>query len=456
MKYSFYQIIERPNAEWHADSDMGCVCDNFDYSLDSSWWSNDGNWRVENGTLRQQNANSYLSVVTARCNGAVSPVYLFDFYLSMDEGNKCSFFFDANALMPTSSSFCGYSVEFDRLNHTMSVYKINNGDSSLLHKRTGVYYTSGQQYLYRICWDKQNRTIKVFRHASMLLSVNDSDEALLPDGYYIGFSTNNTIVSIDNLRSYITRTDAVLLTVGADSEAIIHTQARNGTANCKVKSIVMDSSDKFSPLVEKMLKVDYTPPTCPTNVIDGLDMDVDVITTSNLITASWNASEDGESGIASYLYELLIIDKGALPRSVSGRVNVPNTSLRTSLKQTYPSRVVVKVKAKDNAGLESEYSSSDGVLYVGSSPSLRDNLAITPNPTSTSKIILKNWECGGCVECGDVKPTVSLYDVNGRLVKRQLLDTKGEVTLDDCPKGLYVLSVEIDNRILWTGKLVKE
>ena len=456
VKYRFYQIMERSNTEWTSNPEKGCFCDNFDHSLNASLWTNDGNWCVENATLRQRNANEPLTVVSAYCNSDVSPVYLFDFYLSMDMGDKCSFYFNANSALFTSNSFSGYRVELDKQNHSLCVYKILNGVPSLLRQQTGIYYTSGQQYLYRICWDRQRKTIKVFRHSSLLMSVNDSGSPLPVVGNYIGFSTQNTAVTIDNLRSYIARSESLLLTVGANPSSIIRTQARNGIANCKLKSIVMDGADKFSPLVEKSIKVDYTPPTCPTNVIDGLDADVDVVSASNIIAASWNASADGESGIATYLYELSIYDKGFQPRFVSGRVDYPNTSLRTSLKQVYPSQVVVKVKAKNNAGLESEFSSSDGVLYVGNSPTFRGELVVTPNPTSSSKIILKIVDGDEGQKWEDIKPIASLYDVSGRLVKRQRIDQSGEISLENCPKGLYVLRVEANEKILWTGKLVKE
>lgn len=456
VKYRFYQIIERQNSEWYADSEKGEICDNFDHSLDASLWTNDGNWCVENGALRQRNIDETTTCVAAHCNGNVSSSYLFDFYLSMDVGEKCSFFFNANTSSFSSNSFSAYCVEFDKLQHAVSIYKIKNGIPTLLQKQTGIYYTSGQSYLYRICWDKQIKCIKVFRHSALLTSVNDSENSLPAVGNYIGFSTQNAAVTIDNLRSYIARSESLLLTVGANPSSIIQTQARNGVANCKLKSIVMDGADKFSPLVEKSIKVDYTPPTCPTNVIDGFNTDEDVISTSNLITASWSASQDGESGVASYLYELSIYDKGSLPRFVSGRVCYPNTSLRTSLKQVYPSRVIVKVKAKDNAGLESEYSSSDGVLYVGNSPAFNGGLVVTPNQTVSSKIILKNAD-GVCEQkWEEINPIASLYDVSGRLVMRQRLDQSGEISLENCPKGLYVLRVEANERILWSGKLVKE
>ncbi len=453
VKYRFYQIIERQNSEWSADSDKGEICDNFDHSLDASLWNNDGNWFVENGTLRQRNVDVTTASIAAHCNGNVSSSYLFDFYLSMDAGSRCSFFFNANSSSITSNSYCGFEVEFDRLNHSISIYKIVNGASTLLLKQTGVYYTLGQQYLYRICWDRQTRSVKVFRHASLLASVIDYGNTLPSTGNYIGFTTHSTMVTIDNVRSYIIRSEILPLTVGTAQMSLIRTQARNGNANCKIKSIVMDCADKFSPLVEKTIKVDYTPPTCPTNVLDGLDADADTVKVSNVVSASWNASEDGESGVASYLYDITIKEDGFLPMVVSGHVDYPNTSFRKTQKMICPCRVMVKVNAKDNAGLVSEAAYSDGIVYLGIPLFQRGIFKLTPNP-ATAKFTITGDDI---TPIGDeVQLTALLYDVNGRLIKQQPLSRNGEIRLDDCPQGLYVVRVCAEERILWTGKLVKE
>ena len=50
--------------------------------------------------------------------------------------------------------------------------------------------------------------------------------------------------------------------------------------------------------------VDSTAPTAPANVRDGLGADISITSSTNTLSANWDAATDTESGISGYQYAI--------------------------------------------------------------------------------------------------------------------------------------------------------
>ena len=304
IKWAFYQIMESDGVGWYAHGDQGFVCDNFDHSLNPDVWVNNNStpWVVHDGALCQNNASADYVGVAAHHNGSSHTAYLYDFYLKFNSGEKCSFFFNCNNAPSLTSLFSGYEVCFDMAMHTVSVYRLILGAKRLLKKNDQVYFMDETSYFCRVIYDHSTGEIIVMRHANKLLRTVDTVLATTPNSY-IGFVTRHASVSVDNLRVYGSRSSSVHISVGNADTCNIQTQAANGLGRAKLKSVVVDRAYKFSTLLERMLRVDYTAPPAVADVTLRLEYESLFDGTQQVhVSASWPPSSDEQSGVCHYYY----------------------------------------------------------------------------------------------------------------------------------------------------------
>ena len=304
IKWAFYQIMESDGVGWYAHGDQGFVCDNFDHGLNPDLWVNNNSnpWVVQDGSLCQNNASEAYVGVAAHHNGSSHTAYLYDFYLKFNGGEKCSFFFNCNNAPSLTSLFSGYEVCFDKTNHTVSVYRLILGAKRLLRKNDQVYFLDETSYFCRIIYDHSTGEIIVMRHGNKLLRTIDTVLATTPNSY-IGFVTCHASVSVDNLRVYGSRSSSVRISVGSADTCNIQTQAEYGHGRAKLKSVVVDRAYKFSTLVERLLRVDYTAPPAVSDITLRLDYETLFDGTQQVhVSASWPLSTDEQSGVCHYYY----------------------------------------------------------------------------------------------------------------------------------------------------------
>lgn len=433
IQKSFFQVVEKDGNVWTSNTRCGFLCDNFDNSLNTQIWSNDRHWQVADRCLQQSDSSLANAVIFANHNGTVSNAFLFDFYLKFSSSGQCSFYFYANTQSVLSRNFCAYEVVLDKNEHSLSLYKVVNGVRTLLKKQQRIYFASGQSLLYRVVWDSVSKTVKVFRHASLLMTATDVGALPTNTPQYVGFATHNSSVSIDNVRCYVARAETQQVTVGESDTKMIRKQSVNGAPVCKLKSVVLDGQDVFSSLEEKNVKVDYTPPTMPI-VFDGLDADVDEAANVNVVSANWTASVDENSGISDYCYYVTV--------NMSDAYESTNRLQLTNQQHFYQSRTCkipcllrVGVMARNNAGLCSEMAYSDGVRY--GNPML---LQLFPNPASVgTKVRLR---MGVSEQWGaDMEYTIQIMDMTGRIIKSVNSFCGDEISIEGLPKGAYVIQV---------------
>ena len=418
----FYQIIEKENDRWSGDVSKGFLCDNFEGALDASVWTSDGHWSVSGNALRQPFETLSHTSVAATLNQSLSDAMLFDFYLTMMSGEQSLFFFGADGVDVHNPAFSGYVLLVDKPNHSVSLYKLTHGASILLASSGTLYFTYGQPYLIRVVWRLNDGEVLVFRHNTLILQANVPDGPSPMNGQYVGFATIRAAVSIDNVRSYISRADSVLLSVGADVSRDVRRQASAGAPACKIKSVVLDAAGHFSPLVEKSLKVDYTPPA-PVVVHE---MPLRSYAMEGKILYVWNASTDPHSGIRAYYYALMQGD------GLAERLRWVSLGLGTSCSVMMPhwpcvsSRIVVRVE--NNAGLSAE-----------------------SVPIIVSAAIIKDCEA---TTGADRNVNVEIFDLAGHLVQKESVPSAKAVSLEGLPSGVYVVRGCSDGRPVFVYKYV--
>ena len=304
IKWAFYQIMESDGIEWYAHGDQGFVCDNFDHGLNPNVWVNNSSnpWMVHDGALCQNNPTAEYAGVAAHYNGSSHTAYLYDFYLTFNGGEKCSFYFNCNNAPSLTSLFSGYEVCFDKANHTVSVYRLILGAKRLLKKNDQIFFLNETSYFCRVIYDHSTGEIIVMRHGNKLLRTVDNVLATTPNSY-IGFVTRNASVSVDNLRVYGSRGASIHITVGSANTCNIQTQASYGVGRAKLKSVVVDKAYKFSTLAERVLRVDYTAPPAVADITLLLNYETLLDGTQQVyVSASWPPSSDEQSGVCHYYY----------------------------------------------------------------------------------------------------------------------------------------------------------
>lgn len=451
IKWRFYQIMESEGNVWSANWSHGFLCDNFDNALDPSVWMNNtaNPWVVQSGELRQNNESANYVGIAARHNGASHTAYLYDFYLKFNSGDQCSFFFNCGNAPSQTSLFSGYEVCFDKSNHTVTVYRLILGARRFLKSNSQVYFATGTNYFCRVIFDSSTGEIVVMRHANRLLRAVDGVLTTTPNSY-IGFVTRNSAVSVDNLRVYGSRDASVSVTVGPSADDMIRVQAVNGSGRTKLKSVVVDRAYKFSNLVEKSLKVDYTAPPAVTNLIFQTETEMQPDGSSLVwLSASWNPSSDAQSGIKRYYYNH---SANALNPWYGNWTD--NGLLRTcqhchAFASNMP--ISLSVIAENNAGLRSAATSkamAPSGLDVMTKKEKSHFLAVDGRSVKLlpSQSIQHEHPQPPC--------QFTLFDMAGRKVKEGSITFNETVDVSDVSAGFYLFRLMAGSSVLATEKIV--
>lgn len=433
LKWRFFQIMESDGNVWGADPTAGFLCDNFDASLNLAIWVNNytNPWKIQGGALCQTNTNAEYSGVAARLNGSVHQVYLYDFYLKFNSDGKCSFVFNCNNAPSLSQYYSGYEICFDKSNRTITLYRLILGARRLLKKVCNIAFIDNTNYFYRIVFDNTTGEILLKRHANTIFKVTDEDVLATTPYSYIGFFTNTSSVVIDNLRVYGSRNGDVFVSVGAPDTCMMRTQAYNGAGRTKLKSVVVDKAYKFSTLAEKLLKVDYTPPS----KVENLRIKTENVTLSNgttvcFIDAQWDASADNQSGIEGY-YHL----NTAYPLIYSSNWNNNGKILYCNHCYATPVNIInFSVTAENKAGLRSEPTTYSIAKPTATKLKADSYATVTPHG---SKVLISVDN----PTHSDANHRYSLYDLTGREILND--EFVGEVTINagGIAKGVYIVKI---------------
>ncbi|MFH2142275.1 MAG: N-acetylmuramoyl-L-alanine amidase [Bacteroidota bacterium] len=424
LNTAFYQVLDNNGSEWRANGNFGFFNDNFDNILHPDWINMSGNWTINSGYLYQINEDSINTNLYIPANQTAGNIYLYHFSMKLGGSGTnrragIHFFCDDPTMIQRNNS---YMVYFRADQNKCQIYKAVN-DAITLYTDDNCTVNADTWYDYKVIFNTSTGEIRAYQNNTLVSSWTDSSPHSA--GNSISLRTGNCNAFYNDMKIYRNRTATANITIGAN-EQVRYENQNPSTPSCRVKSIIVDNNNNWSPLEGNQVNIDWSQPSQVT-VNDGISTDIDTTSSINQLTANWTASIDQNSGISEYFYCI-----GDFPGSnniVDWTSNGINTTVtRTGLSLQYDSTYYFSVYAINGAGLQCASVNSDGILVVdGSSVGPQalfyayDTLLYLPSASAiffnlSSNAISYTWDFGDGTSSTDANPwhqyqTTGIYTV---------------------------------------------
>lgn len=466
VEKSYYQVIDYNGTEWRANYTHGFFSDNFDVAIHPEWTQKVGTWGINSNALEQTDEVSTAASNTniyAALTQTLSNRYLYNFKGKIDGTGTnrragFHFFCDAPDSVNRGNS---YFVWFRLDNQAVQIYKTGySGGVNVFGSPTftaSVALTAGQWYDFKVIYDRITGKMEVYKDNSSIASWTDSSP--LSSGGYISFRSGNAKWSLDEIKIYRSRpTASVAVTVGTGNANDIRYQNPNPLQYAaKIKSIVNDAAGNLSSIDYYELNVDWTAPSNVLTINDGKATDINIVTTTDSLSANWSSSQDPHSAIARYWYSI-----GTTPGATNTQTwtsNWGDTTVTAHGLSLTPGQVYYfNVKTENGAGLFSGVTSTNGqtvTIATGvNEQALVDATHIYPNPFTHNFEVELNLDQDSDVE-------LVLFDALGKeITSHRSKESKGlfkktiNTSLLDLSNGNYFMKVRVNTQEC-VKKLVK-
>ncbi|NSW44575.1 MAG: T9SS type A sorting domain-containing protein [Bacteroidales bacterium] len=435
----FYNVSDFHSNEWRANYLHGFFCDNFNQNtIHPDWTIVSGTWTINtNNKLQQSNEALSNTNIYAPLTQNLSNRYLYHFKATMGgtgTSRRAGFHFFAD--QPDSSNRGNsYFVWFRLDDDKIQIYKVvNNSWGSSPVKDTAYNFTANQEFDVKIIYDRITGLIRVY--INNVLSAQWVDTTPIQNGSYVSFRSANCNYQIDDFDVYRSRYPTANISIGSGNMNDIRYQNDSpAMPSGRIKSVVSDNAGNLSNIVEQLVNVDWTPPTSVI-VSDGVSNDIDTIS-NMIIQANWLPSNDSNSGIERYEIAIGTTPFGNDVLDWTDNLHNLSVSVNTltlSIGQTY----YVIVRAKNNAGLYAEISSSDGQIYLTSQQIQHldlNGIEVYPNPCNDKLHISLNPSTVS-------QANVLIIDAQGqilRIIPWQMQQSFAEVQISDLNEGTYFI-----------------
>jgi N-acetyl-anhydromuramyl-L-alanine amidase AmpD len=467
LEKSYYQVIDFNGTEWRGNYTHGFFSDNFDVAIHPEWTQKVGAWGINNNALEQTDEVSTAAANTniyAAITQTLSNRYLYNFKGKL-EGTGSNrraglhLFADAPDSVNRGNS---YFVWFRIDNQAVQLYKTSYaGGVNTFGSPTytaAVNLVAGQWYDFKVIYDRITGKMDVYKDNSLIATWTDPSP--LATGNYVSFRSGNCKWSLDEIKIYRSRpTTSVSVSVGTGNVNDIRYQNINPTTSAaKIKSIVNDVAGNLSSIDYHDLNIDWTNPSNITTVHDGKTTDINIVVTSDSLSANWSSSNDPNSAIAQYWYSI-----GTSPGSVNTLTWTSNwgdtTVTAKNLVLTNGVTYYFNVRSENGAGLLSNVISTNGQtvsISTGVKELTESNLVkVFPNPFNQLFVVSLDLD-------HDSEVNLTLIDALGKeIVSYQSKESKGVYTntIDastlNLSRGVYWVKIIYDNKEL-CKKLIKE
>jgi hypothetical protein len=467
LEKSYYQVIDFDGTEWRGNYTHGFFSDNFDVAIHPEWTQKVGTWGINNNALEQTDELSTAAANTnifAALTQTLSNRYLYNFKGKL-EGTGANrraglhFFADAPDSVNRGNS---YFVWFRLDNQAVQLYKTSySGGVNTFGSPTytaAVNLVAGQWYDFKVIYDRITGKMDVYKDNSLIATWTDPSP--LASGSYVSFRSGNCKWSLDEIKIYRSRpTTSVSVSIGAGNANDIRYQNPNPTTfAAKIKSIVNDVAGNLSTIDYEDLNVDWTNPSNITSVNDGKTSDINIVITSDSLSANWSPSNDPHSAIARYWYSV-----GTSPGAVNTLTWTSNwgdtIAVAKNLVLTTGTTYYFNIKSENGAGLFSNVISTNGqtvTIPTGVKELVESNLVnIYPNPFTNSFVVSLDLQ-------NDSEINMTLIDAAGReIISYQSKESAGvySKTIDanalNLSNGMYWVKIRYNDQEL-CKKLVKQ
>lgn len=357
-----YQVIDFDGTDWRGNATKGFFSDNFDLAtIHSDWTSSVGTWSIVGGYLDQSNQVSDNTNIYTPLNQTSYTDWLHHYSMKISgtgTNKRAGYHFMCdNGSLPNRGN--SYFVYFRTDNDKIQIYEVVN-DVFTLMKDQAFTLNDNQWYDIKIGYSKTSGVIDVWVNST--LAATWTDPTPLTVGNAVSFRSGECAYQVNNLKTYRSRTNSALISVGTTGDVRYQNQ-NPSTPAAKVKSLTIDIAKNISALSEQLLNIDWTAPSVVTNLNDGPGADIDNQTSTIVIEANWTAATDSHSDIARYWYAI-----GSTP----GATDIVNWTDNwfydsitvTGLNLTYGNTYYVSVRSENGAGLLSSVVTSDGVTIT--------------------------------------------------------------------------------------------
>ena len=251
----FYNVSDYNTIEWRANDGNGFFNDDFDAAIHPDWIDSSGVWSIVGSKLNQSDQNNTNTNIYAACNQNNSNKFLYHYKgtISGTGTNKRAGFHYMcdDASLPNRGN--SYFVWFRQDNGKLQFYSVTN-DVFTLEKDVVYNFNAGQEYDYKIVYDKTTGTTDVYVDDVYIDSWTDPTP--LTAGNYVSFRSGDCVYDVDELRVYKDRTTSELITVGPVPTADIRYENNPATSGM-IRSIAIDTAHNISTIAVEMVDVNF-------------------------------------------------------------------------------------------------------------------------------------------------------------------------------------------------------
>ncbi len=459
IEKSFYQPTYYNGIDWRANGVRGFFNDDFNTtSINSDWTNASGIWSISSSSLTQTddaNGNTNLYAIVTQ---SLSNRYLYNFKgnisgAGVNRRAGIHIFSDAPSLTNRGNS---YLVWMRPDQGTIELYEVISNTLNIV-QTVSFTIVVNTTYDYKITFDRISGELKLWINNVFVTSWVDTTP--FSSGIGVSVRSGNSKFTVDDFKVFRSRAASNTILVGSSSTNDLRNENVYPTISSgKISSITKDMADNFSLINSNLVDIDWTPPIKSTIVNDGVTIDKDTTFIISQLDLNYTTAKDTNSGVTNYFYSI-----GTTP---GGKeiINWTTNGLSTSsselgLTLINNQKYFISVKSINGAGLMSDSTVSDGILYLTptgiNEASILNQLSIYPNPTTnitTIRLIASKNE----------KLYYTLSDMHGKLIEEKTLNiidgiNTTEINCDQLQlsKGIYLIKFNLSNREL-TRKLIVE
>lgn len=437
---TFWNAFHHDGQGYYGRGPLGMFADFFEPNLTvlhPQWTVVSGQWQQSGGQMYPLYPNQ-ISVVSGYVPQGISAerYWAFDFTVYPNGSQpRISLFLAAEQ---TGGPGRNNSLEWRiGLNGNLPVYLWNQGQPLLLASISALVPV-GQVQRALIC--RRDSSYRFYLNQQYL------GELVAPlwtqnPAQYISLESQDAIVAFDGVHSGIGRPQNSVATVTTSQIPVGHLPNPNpnpGQPGGRILSLANDGAGNVSAWKVQDINLDFTAPSSPGWIYDGLSTDQDSLLGASW-TMNWAASADPHSGIAQYETCLGTAwgQCDVFPwQPVGLNCFWSNAGGGLTQGQTYYSGV----RAKNAAGFWSTPTFSDGGIWLGALGNfeqIKENWGrIGPNPFQSELILKLNGEFNAF--------PIALTDAYGKLVWQGKIPNNGELRIEGLnalPEGMYLLMI---------------
>ena len=427
IRYKFYHIAARASATspYKSNQTMGFFGDEFNGN--SGLWTNQsGNFLAANGNFLMNDASQNNSNAYAQITQSSQHTYLYAWKQRITSSNANQragmHFFCSDPTLPNRGN--SYFVYFREETDKVQLYKVLN-DAFTLVKEDSVNVLVNQWDQVYVTFNPQSGLIQVYVNALHVCSWTDANP--LQQGNAISLRSGACTVTFDEVYVYKNHSNSALITLGPGQE--LFEQSDQQQESGKIRIIAMDSVDNWNVPHETLVQVDWTAAVIAT-LNDGASSDIDSVY-QPIIEGNWVVN-DPHSGLGSQ-----VIDIGSFPfgNDFIPAHTVANNAFTLSANGMIPNQVYfTTLQVSNQAGLSSQLC-SDGQRYINHANIELNNplleVILFPNPIQDGQLSIENLM---------FPVELTVYDLNGKLIKVREITNDGKVHLD-LSAGRYLIKL---------------